>query len=299
MAIAYQSDKGPKREENQDAVGAFYNKAGEPLVLVADGVASQVGSKKASELVVSTLGHAWEQVAFHDEQTVKDWLVHQADLANQAILLAGQKNPEIDHMATTLVLAVSLNGKLLVANAGDSRAYLLHDGKARLLTFDHTLRNELERKSGQVYEESLPEANSLTRYLGVNKTVNLEWTTLVPDKDDWLYLTSDGLSKVLSVDEQVDLIQPGVSRPGNQPQLGSILDLSDRLAVLAKAALARRVPDNITALLMTDLQNPKQRVIAQDEEKVKSRIDWVGTEEAIQKEETLKADNENQQGRFD
>ncbi|MCO0832231.1 protein phosphatase 2C domain-containing protein [Fructobacillus sp. W13] len=298
MAIAYQSDKGPKRAENQDAVGAFYNKAGEPLVLVADGVASQAGSKRASELVVSTLGHAWEQASFEDEQTVKGWLVHQADLANQAILLAGQKDPEVDRMATTLVLAVCLNGKLLVANAGDSRAYLLHKGKARLLTFDHTLRNELERKSGQVYEESLPDANSLTRYLGVNKTVDLEWTTLVPEKDDWLYLTSDGLSKVLSVDEQVNLIQPGVSRPGNQPTLGSVLDLSDRLAVLAKAALARRVPDNITALLMTDLTNPKQKVIGANEQEVKSRLDWVGQEEQIEKEE-VRNKEVDQQGRFD
>ncbi|WP_061993426.1 PP2C family protein-serine/threonine phosphatase, partial [Fructobacillus ficulneus] len=219
MAIAYISEKGPLRADNQDAVGAFYNQSGEALVIVADGVASNPGSKQASQIVVETLGKAWQKKNMNDAESVKNWLVHQAELANKAILLAGQKNPNINSMATTVVLAACLVDTILVANAGDSRAYLLRDKQAQLLTFDHTLRNELERRSGQVYDEKLPEANSLTRYLGVNHRVDLEWTTFQPQDGDWLYLTSDGLSKVLSIEDQVGLVQPGQSRPGNQPPL--------------------------------------------------------------------------------
>ncbi|GAP02753.1 protein serine/threonine phosphatase PrpC,regulation of stationary phase [Fructobacillus pseudoficulneus] len=260
MAIAYISDKGPKRADNQDAVGAYYNQSGEALVLVADGVASNPGSKQASQMVVETLGQAWEKRDMKDQDSVKDWLVHQADLANNAILLAGKKNPVVHEMATTLVLAVCLPGEILIANAGDSRAYLLRDKKAKLLTFDHTVRNELKRNSGQIYDESLPEANSLTRYLGVNQKVGLEWTTFTPKEGDWLYLTSDGLSKVLDIDDQVALLQPGMKRPGNLPPLGSVLDLTERIRALIRAAVARHAPDNITALLVTDLTNPNQQL---------------------------------------
>ncbi|MBS9334486.1 protein phosphatase 2C domain-containing protein [Fructobacillus sp. M1-13] len=253
MAIAYQSDKGPARSDNQDAVGAFYNRAGNPLVLVADGVASQEGSKKAAQMVVSTLGHAWEQVAYDEEEKVKAWLIHQADLANQAILLVGEHDQEISQMATTLVLAVSLSQKVLVANAGDSRAYRFRNRKAQLLTFDHTVKNELARQSGEQVDAALPEANSLTRYLGVNKELNLEWTTFVPEKDDWLYLTSDGMAKVLSIEAQLSIIQPGIRRPANNPIMGSVLDISERLSALVKAAIAKNVSDNVTVLIMTDM----------------------------------------------
>ncbi|CAK1250782.1 Serine/threonine protein phosphatase PrpC (PTC1) [Fructobacillus tropaeoli] len=262
MAIAYISEKGPTRVDNQDAVGAFYNQSGEALVIVADGVASNPGSKQASQIVVETLGSAWQKKNMTDPESVKDWLVHQAALANRAILLAGQKNPRVNNMATTVVLAACLPGKILVANAGDSRAYLLRGKSAELLTFDHTLRNEIKRDSGQIYDENLPEANSLTRYLGVNQKVDLEWTTFVPKKDDWLYLTSDGLAKVLSIEDQVKLLQPGRHRPGNEPPLGSVLDLTERIRALMKAANARQAPDNITALLVTDLMNPNQQMAA-------------------------------------
>lgn len=189
MAIAYQSDKGPKRSDNQDAVGAFYNRSGDPLVLVADGVASQKGSKKAAQLVIQTLGRAWEQVTFSEDERVKEWLIHQADLANQAILLVGEHDEGRSQMATTLVVAVCLPNRILVANAGDSRAYLLRRHEAKQLTFDHTLKNELERQSGQRVSENIPEGDSLTRYLGVNRQVDLEWTVVTPQVGDWLYLT--------------------------------------------------------------------------------------------------------------
>ncbi|MBS9336226.1 PP2C family protein-serine/threonine phosphatase [Fructobacillus papyrifericola] len=274
MAIAYQSDKGPARSDNQDAVGAFYNRAGNPLVLVADGVASQEGSKKAARMVVETLGHAWEQVAYDEETKVKAWLIHQADLANQSILLVGQHDQEVSQMATTLVLAVCLSDRVLVANAGDSKAYLLRNNQAKQLTFDHTVKNELERRSGEPIDPDLPEADSLTRYLGVNKELDLEWTTFVPDEADWLYLTSDGLEKVLSIDEQVTIIQPGVKRPGNNPALGSVLDISERLSALVKAAVARQVPDNVTALLMTNMTDHMastgQRLTVQNDQPVKA-----------------------------
>lgn len=258
MAIAYQSDKGPERPENQDAVGAFYNRAGDPLVMVADGVASQEGSKKAAQLVVQTMGRAWEQVTISDEETVKQWLIQQSDLANQAILLVGQHDGEKSQMATTLVLAVCLSNRVLVANAGDSRAYLLRHGQARQLTFDHTLKNELERRSGQQGASDIPEGDSLTRYLGVNRKVDLEWTVFTPEEGDWLYLTSDGLSKVLSLDEQLAIIRPGVRRPGNNPAMGSVLDIAERLSALTKAAITRKVSDNVTSLLVTNLTEKEQ-----------------------------------------
>lgn len=61
MQIAFHTDSGIKRQENQDYVGAFTNQVNRVMVMVADGVTSTEGGDVASAMAVEHFGHAWEQ----------------------------------------------------------------------------------------------------------------------------------------------------------------------------------------------------------------------------------------------
>ncbi|MDF7636702.1 protein phosphatase 2C domain-containing protein [Leuconostocaceae bacterium ESL0958] len=246
MVCAYQSNRGPKRPENQDAVGAFTNQVGVQLFLLADGVASQPGSKQASELVVARMGQAFIETSLQDPAALRQWADAAAKNANQALLLASQAETQQKKMATTLVLALlTSSGVLMVANAGDSRAYLLQATGMTLLTYDHTVKNERLRSAATRYLAPSAEDAALTRYLGVNRSVQLEWRTVTLALTEGLYLTSDGLGKVLTRQEQFQLLSQGVTDWGRLSQAA----LGERVAAILQTAIDLQVPDNITALL--------------------------------------------------
>ncbi|MDF7626974.1 protein phosphatase 2C domain-containing protein [Lactobacillaceae bacterium L1_55_11] len=238
IEIAYQTDIGTQRKDNQDQVGAFYNQQNLPLVMVADGVASNAGSRLASQMAIEKLGEAWQDSSLDDDEAIENWIYDQVDWVNQLVLRAAESGqPSESQMATTLVLGVVTGQRLLVANVGDSKAYIWRDGQLQQVSFDHTLKNELARQNGQHYDDDLPNANSLTRYLGVDDRVNLEmhWYPFLPA--DILFLTSDGLPKALSLTEMSEII--GQKRP-----------LPELVKALINAANQHAASDNVTALLL-------------------------------------------------
>ncbi len=176
MVIAYHTDPGAKRPDNQDYVGAFTNSFGRTMVIVADGVTSNEGGEVASAMTVEHFGHAWESSQLETIVPTIEWLKNQTIIENQTILEAGQRFEELSEMATTLVLAVLFDDQIVVANLGDSKAFLLHGDELTQLSFDHTLKNEMIR-SGALSAEgasNLPNARSVTRFLGVDQHAMLE-----------------------------------------------------------------------------------------------------------------------------
>ncbi|CAK8054221.1 PP2C family protein-serine/threonine phosphatase [Eupransor demetentiae] len=246
MIIAYRTDKGAQRQNNQDAVGAYYNQNNIPLMLVADGVASNPGSQQASQLVIHFLGEAWQLTTLTLLDEIKDWLDKTIAQANETVIEVGQNHQATANMATTIVLAVVVGNQLLVANAGDSKAYYVRDQRLTQLSFDHTLRNELARQDGKDYDAKLPEANSITRYVGVNNQIDLEYHQHQLEKNDIIFLTSDGLPKALTDHEMAAIIS------SNQP-------LQERVDELIDEANRRDASDNITALIAMSDQAASDR----------------------------------------
>lgn len=74
MAIAYHTDPGAKRPDNQDYVGAFTNSFGRTMVIVADGVTSNEGGEVASAMTVEHFGHAWESSQLETIVPTIEWL---------------------------------------------------------------------------------------------------------------------------------------------------------------------------------------------------------------------------------
>src|SRR4029077_15152002 len=107
-------------------------------------------------------------------------------------------------MGTTIVVGVQSEEALEIAHVGDSRAYLLRDGKPVLLTNDHSVVQEMVR-AGRLTEEQArinPYKNLITRCLGHQEKVEIDQTPVELKAKDWIVLCSDGLPTVLR-DEQI------------------------------------------------------------------------------------------------
>ncbi|MDV7703935.1 protein phosphatase 2C domain-containing protein [Leuconostoc suionicum] len=240
MAIAYRTDPGSKRHDNEDYVGSFVNKVGRTMVIVADGVTSNEGGEVASAMTVEHFGHAWES---NDLETIVPtiaWLKKQAKIENDAIIKAGQRFQELSQMATTVVLAVLFDEKVVIANLGDSKAFLLHNNKLTQLSNDHILKNEIVRRGAMASADAsnMVHANSVTRFLGVDEHADMEISQHDFVADDILFLTSDGITKVLDYKTIKQIMRY------EEPLDIKVFDMIQQ-------ANEKGAPDNVTAVLVT------------------------------------------------
>jgi len=108
-------------------------------------------------------------------------------------------------MGTTVVVAVQSDDHYMqIAHVGDSRAYLVRNGKPVLLTQDHSVVQEMVR-AGRLTEEQArinPYKNLITRCLGHDDKVEIDQTPVEIRSNDWIVLCTDGLPTVLR-DEQI------------------------------------------------------------------------------------------------
>ncbi|WP_177159886.1 protein phosphatase 2C domain-containing protein, partial [Oenococcus oeni] len=119
MQIAYLSDIGTRKKENQDFVGIFTNKSQYKLAIVADGVTSEKGGDIAAEMVVNNFGFGWRQTDISSIEEAKTWISKKAREENSRILMAGKRFDDLSQMATTMVLTVAINNDVLIGNLGD------------------------------------------------------------------------------------------------------------------------------------------------------------------------------------
>lgn len=158
---------------------------------------------------------------------------------NQTILAKAHSYQDLNGMGTTLVCALIFPESFIMANIGDSRGYLLRQGKLRQLTEDHSFVNEL-LKRGEISPseaQNHPQKNLITRSLGISKQTEIDEKTFLSQKGDLLLLCSDGLTNMVSDDElQTVLLQDN-----------SLTEKCQTLITLANQAGGR---DNITALLI-------------------------------------------------
>jgi protein phosphatase len=117
-------------------------------------------------------------------------------------------------MGTTLVAVLATPERVALAHVGDSRAYLIRNGRIRQLTDDHSLVGELLRRR-QISEDDArehPHRHVLTRALGVASVTQPDLAELTPAPGDTFVLCSDGLTThlrdseiLLQVEREADL----------------------------------------------------------------------------------------------
>ena len=217
MEIAIKSDVGQRRTLNEDAAGYFLNTQNVPLIVVCDGIGGHNAGDVASAL--SHLGKRWEEESITDTEAAYQWLVKNIQAENDRVFQKANQYRELDGMGTTIVAAVIIDSELLVANVGDSRAYLYRNFQIKQLTEDHTLVQELV-KSGEITEEEAkrhPQRNIVTQSLGITLNVQIDFVRVTLKNEDTILLCSDGLSNMLE-DQYIKEILGNYSDVNTQAQ---------------------------------------------------------------------------------
>lgn len=203
MKFAIKSDVGQQRKVNEDAAGYFESKNHIPLMMVCDGIGGHNAGEIASSMALMSIGQSWEKTNIENMEEAYQWIVHKIEEANNDILTRSTQYEDLYGMGTTLVAACVIGNQLMIANVGDSRAYVLRNFQLKQLTEDQSLVNAL-LKSGEITPEEAenhPNKNIVTQSLGVTSAVEIDFVRMTVKDEDILLLCSDGLSDMLSLEE--------------------------------------------------------------------------------------------------
>ena len=230
VRVGARTDVGRVREGNEDAYILDF-----PLFGVADGMGGHLAGDVASSTAVDSIVEA----AHADSPTDTRSLAALVRGANEAIFERAGSDPSLRGMGTTCTLVLLDDGRIHLAHVGDSRAYIVRDGRLEQLTEDHTLVNRMVREGRIQAEEAThhPQRSILTRALGVDPSVDVDTATLDVKEGDRILLCSDGLSSIVE-----ESVISDVLTSENDPQ-----STADRLVGLANDAGGE---DNITVLIL-------------------------------------------------
>lgn len=206
MKSSGKTDTGNKRSNNQDSIFFSDTPIGPlpNLYIVADGMGGHKAGDKASKMAIDiTVDFIKKSSLENPIAILKRAMVY----ANNEIYKAASKDPELNGMGTTMVAAVAVYDKLIVANVGDSRLYVVNND-IKQITMDHSLveelirSGELERKRGRNH----PEKNIITRAMGSKDEIVPDFFEIDIDSDDVYLMCSDGLSNMVEDDEIKDIV---------------------------------------------------------------------------------------------
>jgi len=231
------TDVGMVRQQNEDSFLAE-----ETLFVVADGMGGHNAGEVASALAVTTL-KAGARLGIDTTEDFRE-LVQQA---NSAIYTASLDDSTQSGMGTTVTALSIVEGeepRVLVANVGDSRAYLWRSGALSRLSVDHSYVQELVNE-GIITPEAArvhPRRNIVTRALGIDRSVMVDVFTHFVRTGDRIVLCSDGL-----VDEVADVEIARVLGQHTDPQ-----ETAEALVMVANTNGGR---DNTTVIVVDVLDD--------------------------------------------
>jgi serine/threonine protein phosphatase PrpC len=182
------TDTGRRRRGNEDS---FVHQP--PLFAVADGVGGAQAGEVASQLTAAALKEA-AAGGSGEERLVA--LIHEA---NRRVFERANEDAAASGMGTTITAALIDDGVVWFGHVGDSRAYLVRDGKLEQLTDDHTLVGELQRSGKLSPKEAKvhPQRSVITRALGSDPDVDVDSFPIEPRAGDVFLLCSDGLTDMV------------------------------------------------------------------------------------------------------
>lgn len=232
------TDIGRKRKLNQDVVYTSEQPIGKlpNLFLVADGMGGHNAGDYASKITVETIvRHIADSAETAPMRILEDAIC----AANTLVRGKAEQEPELEGMGTTIV-AASCEGRVLhVANVGDSRLYIIGDRKIRQITRDHSWVEEMVRRGGLGREEARnhPDKNIITRAVGAEDTVKIDFFTVNLEEGDMILMCTDGLTNMLEDEEILNVL--AVSR-----------DIVEMAEELVRAANEKGGRDNISVILI-------------------------------------------------
>jgi serine/threonine protein phosphatase PrpC len=206
---------------------------------VCDGMGGAAAGEVASHMAVETLFDVLRgDGPPKDRDGFARRLVDSVEEAGARIFLSAKKDRTRRGMGTTATVAGLVDKVLFVGQVGDSRCYIMRNGRLSLITKDQSLVNQLI-EAGQLTEaeaEAFEHSNIILQALGTTQQVAVDLTFVELRRGDRVLLCSDGLSGLV----HDEAIQEEMACVGPLPQL------ADRLIDLANAGGGH---DNVTCIV--------------------------------------------------
>lgn len=210
MEIFSKSDVGLVRHENQDSSAFSVISSDCVWAVICDGMGGARGGKVASSLAVEHISEVIN-TGYRDEMTgeeIADMLIAAVEEANTLIYQTAMEDSELAGMGTTCDLVFVRDSSVHVVHVGDSRTYSIRGGKILQLTEDHSIVQEMVRRGELTPDEAQnhPNRNFITRAIGVNHEVHIDYIEAEFVYGDVLLLCSDGLSNLVPKADMVKTV---------------------------------------------------------------------------------------------
>lgn len=253
VSSAVATDPGLRRDSNEDS---YCVRPDLGLYMVADGMGGHAAGEVASRMAVETIEAFINDT--RDADVNRTWpfpydtalsldgnrIKAAFRLANRRVASAIENDDALRGMATTAVAVLAAKGTPVVAHVGDSRAYMLREGKLMQLTQDHSWVGEQVR-AGMLSEADArrhPWRNVVTRAIAGGDDPEVEVHEIALQAGDRIVICCDGLSAVITP-EKFDAI------------IRTAAPLEEICKTFIAAAIDAGGPDNIT-VVMADVGQP-------------------------------------------
>lgn len=210
MYLAYKTDVGQKRNENQDSVKSDFIDDNISITVVCDGMGGAKSGGVASDVAVTNIFNR-VMSGFRsdaDDNSIRNLMLSSVHAANTIVYEKSKEDIDKNGMGTTCVAALVCNKHCYVVSVGDSRAYMLTDNGITQITTDHTYVQALYDQGLITKEEQKNHKlrNVITRALGVEADVEVDYFELEPEGNFTLLLCSDGLSNYCCEEKLYDFV---------------------------------------------------------------------------------------------
>lgn len=246
------TDVGVVRERNEDS--AWVDERGR-FAIVADGMGGHGAGDVASSMAVALVREALES----EDELLTSYARNPTDAgrallgarmrraveaANAEVYARSEREPELHQMGSTLELVVVAGDEALIAHVGDSRTYLVRNGRAAQLTTDHTVAETMRRSGALTDDEARvsPMRSVLSNAIGVTPTVTVDLVRMRLVPGDRLLVCSDGLHDYFTREELAAHVSGG--------------DAEQVLARLIEHARDGGGHDNITGIVIETRTRP-------------------------------------------
>ncbi|WP_423362888.1 Stp1/IreP family PP2C-type Ser/Thr phosphatase [Mycoplasma sp. P36-A1] len=233
------TDIGKVRESNQDQAFVYTNNNLDTIGIICDGMGGHKAGAYASLLAAKTvLDYFIDAKEFASKDEASQWLFDAIMAANKLVKEKSDNEEKFQGMGTTLCIALVTEKFIMIANVGDSRAYVINEGELSLITEDQTLVNILLKNGKISSEEALnhPNKHVLMFAIGTMDEPQIDIYELAK-KDCTLLLCSDGVYNL-------------VNEKYLQTVLDSSLPISQKAISIINDANANGGYDNISVVLM-------------------------------------------------
>lgn len=214
MRITAKTDIGKVRSTNQDSYSAGELSGGVAWAVVCDGMGGAAGGNVASSISVRMISHSIDEGYRNGMRpnSIRNMLESAIAGANACVYDMAVKDESLTGMGTTCVAALITDGVAYIAHVGDSRAYVITgEGELKQVTRDHSMVQDLVEQGSitQAQAKTYPGKNIITRALGVEETVDVDFCEVQLSDSDALLVCTDGLTNFVGDDEIVAAMADG------------------------------------------------------------------------------------------